>query len=64
MTAADEGRRVLVRRGFVLEYLTLGWKVAGIVVLGFTAFAARSVALAGHPVASGVLEPGPVQGLR
>jgi hypothetical protein len=53
-----------VRRGFVLEYLTLGWKVAGIVVLGFTAFAARSVALAGHPVASGVLEPGPVQGLR
>lgn len=47
MTAADEGRRVLVRRGFVLEYLTLGWNVAGIVVLGFAAFAARSVALAG-----------------
>jgi len=47
VTAADEGRRVLVRRGFVLEYLTLGWNVAGIVVLGFAAFAARSVALAG-----------------
>ena len=47
MTAADEGRRVLVRRGFALEYLTLGWNVAGIVVLGFAAVAARSVALAG-----------------
>jgi len=44
---ADEGRRVLVRRGFALEYLTLGWNVAGIVVLGLAAFAARSVALAG-----------------
>jgi divalent metal cation (Fe/Co/Zn/Cd) transporter len=47
VTAADEGRRVLVRRGFTLEYLTLGWNVAGIVVLGFAAVAARSVALAG-----------------
>jgi hypothetical protein len=48
MTAADEPRRrVLLRRGFALEYLTLGWNVAGIVVLGFAAVAARSVALAG-----------------
>src|ERR1700747_3489051 len=39
-------RRVL-RRGFVLEYVTLGWSVAGIVVLGVAAVAARSVALAG-----------------
>ena len=36
-----------MRRGFVLEYATLGWNVAGIVVLTVTAVAARSVALAG-----------------
>jgi divalent metal cation (Fe/Co/Zn/Cd) transporter len=48
VTVADEPRRrVLLRRGFALEYLTLGWNVAGIVVLGFAAVAARSVALAG-----------------
>jgi divalent metal cation (Fe/Co/Zn/Cd) transporter len=39
--------RRLLRRGFVLEYVTLGWNVAGIVVLGVAAVAARSVALAG-----------------
>jgi divalent metal cation (Fe/Co/Zn/Cd) transporter len=37
----------LLRRGFTLEYLTLGWNVAGIVILAITAVAARSVALAG-----------------
>jgi divalent metal cation (Fe/Co/Zn/Cd) transporter len=37
----------LLRRGFVLEYLTLGWNVAGIIVLAIAAVAARSVALAG-----------------
>jgi hypothetical protein len=37
----------LLRRGFALEYATLGWNVVGIVVLGATAIAARSVALAG-----------------
>jgi divalent metal cation (Fe/Co/Zn/Cd) transporter len=48
MLAADDPRRpVLVRRGFVLEYVTLGWNVAGIVVLAIAAIAARSVALAG-----------------
>ncbi|HEX3513419.1 MAG TPA: cation transporter [Trebonia sp.] len=48
MTAVDDARRqVLLRRGFTLEYLTLGWNVAGIVVLGIAAVAARSVALAG-----------------
>jgi divalent metal cation (Fe/Co/Zn/Cd) transporter len=31
----------------MLEYVTLGWNVAGIIVLGITAVAARSVALAG-----------------
>jgi divalent metal cation (Fe/Co/Zn/Cd) transporter len=48
VTAVDDARRqVLLRRGFTLEYLTLGWNVAGIVVLGIAAVAARSVALAG-----------------
>jgi len=40
-------RRRLIRRGFLLEYATLGWNVVGIVVLAVTAIAARSVALAG-----------------
>jgi divalent metal cation (Fe/Co/Zn/Cd) transporter len=43
----DRSRARLVRRGFVLEYVTLGWNVAGIVVLAVAAVAARSVALAG-----------------
>ena len=48
MTITDEGaRRVLLRRGFVLEWVTLGWNVAGIIVLAIAAVAARSVALAG-----------------
>jgi divalent metal cation (Fe/Co/Zn/Cd) transporter len=48
MTAADESARArLLRRGFMLEYVTLGWNVAGIVVLAFAAVTARSVALAG-----------------
>ncbi|HVC71269.1 MAG TPA: cation transporter [Acidimicrobiales bacterium] len=37
----------LLRRGVLLEAVTLGWNVAGIVVLTITALAARSVALAG-----------------
>jgi divalent metal cation (Fe/Co/Zn/Cd) transporter len=44
---ADPRRESLVRRGFVLEYLTLSWNVVGIVVLAIAAVAARSVALAG-----------------
>jgi divalent metal cation (Fe/Co/Zn/Cd) transporter len=47
MAGTDRDHRGLRRRGFVLEYLTLGWNVAGIVVLAVTAWAARSVALAG-----------------
>ncbi|HEY5018873.1 MAG TPA: cation transporter [Streptosporangiaceae bacterium] len=48
MTVDDDPVRVrLLRRGFRLEYVTLGWNVAGIVVLAFAAVAARSVALAG-----------------
>lgn len=46
-TDADARRRVLLRRGFALEYVTMGWNVAGIIVLGLAAVAARSVALAG-----------------
>jgi divalent metal cation (Fe/Co/Zn/Cd) transporter len=43
----DARRSILVRRGFILEYLTLAWNVAGIVVLAIAAIGARSVALAG-----------------
>jgi len=44
----DGGRHsALLRRGLTLEYVTLGWNVAGIIVVGFAAVAARSVALAG-----------------
>ena len=38
---------MLLRRGLRLEYATLGWNVVGIVVLAWTAIAARSVALGG-----------------
>jgi divalent metal cation (Fe/Co/Zn/Cd) transporter len=48
LASADDPRHTrLLRRGFVLEYVTLGWNVAGIVVLAIAAVAARSVALAG-----------------
>ncbi|MEU6970791.1 cation transporter [Kitasatospora aureofaciens] len=40
-------RQTLLRRGFALEYATLGWNVIGIVVLAIAAISARSVALAG-----------------
>ncbi|WAL68556.1 hypothetical protein ORV05_12525 [Amycolatopsis cynarae] len=42
-----ERRAPLLRRGFLLEYTTLGWYVVGIVILAITAISARSVALAG-----------------
>jgi divalent metal cation (Fe/Co/Zn/Cd) transporter len=45
--AAPDRARVLLRRGRVLEGITLGWNVAGIVVLAVAAVTARSVALAG-----------------
>jgi divalent metal cation (Fe/Co/Zn/Cd) transporter len=44
-SVVNRGR--LLRRGFALEYLTLGWNVVGIVVLAVAAVSARSVALAG-----------------
>jgi divalent metal cation (Fe/Co/Zn/Cd) transporter len=53
----DTARRALVRRGFALEYATLGWNVVGLVVLAVTALSARSVALAGFGLDS-VIEIG------
>ena len=48
MPIADEATRSgLLRRGFVLEYVTLAWNVVGIAVLAVAAISARSVALAG-----------------
>jgi divalent metal cation (Fe/Co/Zn/Cd) transporter len=47
LTTDDARHPVLVRRGFILEYLTLTWNVVGIVVLAIAAISARSVALAG-----------------
>lgn len=48
MTTSNEiPRHALLRRGFFLEYATLGWNVVGIVVLAVAAVSARSVALAG-----------------
>ncbi len=48
----QEAGNVLLRRGFVLEYVTLGWNVAGIAVLAIAAIKARSVALAGFALDS------------
>src|SRR5439155_22934791 len=50
--ADDRLRRALLRRGFALEYATLAWNVAGIVVLAIAAISARSVALAGFALDS------------
>ncbi len=44
---SETERRAGVRRGLVLEYLTLGWNVVGSVVVIVAALAAHSVALAG-----------------
>jgi Cation efflux family len=42
-----DAERSLLRRGFVLEGITLGWNVVGVVVLTVAAVSARSVALGG-----------------
>jgi divalent metal cation (Fe/Co/Zn/Cd) transporter len=47
MLKGDPAHQALLRRGFALEYITLGWNVAGIIVLAIAAITARSVALAG-----------------
>jgi divalent metal cation (Fe/Co/Zn/Cd) transporter len=50
--AGDPVCKALLRRGFALEYATLGWNVAGIVLLAAAAISARSVALAGFALDS------------
>ena len=50
--ADNQVRKALLRRGFALEYTTLGWNVIGIVVLAIAAISARSVALAGFALDS------------
>ena len=47
----------LLRRGLLLEYITLGWNLAGSAVLLYSAFKADSVALAGFGLDS-VIEIG------
>lgn len=47
MTDPEPTSQTLLRRGFALEYATLGWNVVGLAVLAVTAISARSVALAG-----------------
>src|SRR5207244_2602206 len=37
----------LLRRGLLLEYITLGWNVVGVIIVVAAAYTARSVALAG-----------------
>jgi divalent metal cation (Fe/Co/Zn/Cd) transporter len=43
---------MLLRRGLLLEYATLGWNVIGVIVLAITALAAGSVALAAFGIDS------------
>jgi divalent metal cation (Fe/Co/Zn/Cd) transporter len=45
-------RAQLLRRGFALEWFTLGWNLVGVVVLALAAVGARSVALAGFGIDS------------
>ncbi|HUA42259.1 MAG TPA: cation transporter [Streptosporangiaceae bacterium] len=47
LTADDPRAPLLVRRGYVMEFATLGWNVVGVVILAIAAITARSVALAG-----------------
>jgi divalent metal cation (Fe/Co/Zn/Cd) transporter len=54
MSTSGATRAALLRRGLRLEYATLGWNVVGIVVSLVAAVAARSVALAGFALDSGV----------
>lgn len=52
-----EGSGSLLRRGRLLETVTLGWNVVGVVILAVAAVSARSVALAGFGLDS-VIEIG------
>jgi len=46
-TTAPIDTTALVRRGLILEYITLGWNVVGSVIVIFAALKAHSVALGG-----------------
>jgi hypothetical protein len=50
----DDRATVLHARGLRLEYVTLGWNVAGVAVLAAAAITARSVALAGFGLDSAI----------
>lgn len=52
MPALSATNRMLLRRGFALEYGTLAWNVVGTLVLVFAAVTSGSVALAGFGVDS------------
>ena len=52
MSASEDGNGALRRRGFVLEFATLGWNVVGVGVLAVLALSASSVALAGFALDS------------
>ena len=54
MSMDPDARVALLRRGLRLEYATLAWNVVGIVITLAAAVAARSVALAGFALDSGV----------
>ena len=43
----SQSKTQLLRRGFALEYVTLGWNVVGVIVLAWSAVVARSIALGG-----------------
>jgi divalent metal cation (Fe/Co/Zn/Cd) transporter len=47
MSGATKEFDQLLRRGFILEYVTLAWNVVGVVILAVAAIRARSVALGG-----------------
>jgi divalent metal cation (Fe/Co/Zn/Cd) transporter len=47
-TARQTARQAVpLRRGFLLEYCTLGWNVIGVIIVALAAIPARSLALAG-----------------
>jgi divalent metal cation (Fe/Co/Zn/Cd) transporter len=52
MSTAAAANQMLLRRGLVLEYVTLAWNVVGTVILMLAAATAGSIALAGFGVDS------------
>lgn len=48
----ETSRQALLRRGFLLEYVTLGWNVVGIVVPAVVAIAANRMVRTVSPAAN------------